>query len=122
MSAQNKVARRNRRKFHIRKRMKGTPERPRLSIFRSLKHIYVQAIDDINGRTLAVASSLNDAEVKALIEGDGKIGLGSAVGKMIAQRLKEKNIGTAVFDRSGYLYHGRVRAVAEGAREGGLLI
>ncbi len=121
MSA-NKIKRRHRRKFHIRKRLKGTPERPRVSVFRSLNHIYVQAIDDISGQTLAQASSLNDEVVRTMVEGSGKTSLSTAVGKAIATRLKEKNIAKAVFDRNGYLYHGRVRAVAEGAREGGLEI
>lgn len=120
MSALDKRTRHNRRKFHIRKKLKGTAERPRLSVFRSLKHIYVQAIDDINGLTLAVASSLNDEGVKAMIDGGGKTSLSTAVGKAIASRLKEKNIEQAIFDRNGYLYHGRIRAVAEGAREAGL--
>lgn len=120
MSALDKRTRHNRRKFHIRKKLKGTAERPRLSVFRSLKHIYVQAIDDINGRTLAIASSLNDDGVTAMIEGNGKSSLSVAVGKAIAGRLKEKNIEQAIFDRNGYLYHGRVRAVAEAAREAGL--
>ncbi len=123
MSAQGKVQRRTRRKFHIRKKVTGTPERPRLTVFRSLKHIYVQAVDDISGRTLAQASSLNDDMVKGLIgEGGGKLGLSTAVGKAIAARLQEKSIASVVFDRNGYLYHGRVKAVADGAREGGLQV
>jgi len=120
MSAQAKTARRTRRKIHIRKRVTGTPDRPRITVFRSLKHIYVQAVDDVNGATLAQASSLNDEAVKAMIEGAGKVGVGAAVGKAIAMRLKEKNIASAVFDRNGYLYHGRVKAVADGARDAGL--
>jgi large subunit ribosomal protein L18 len=121
MSAQGKLARRTRRKIHIRKKAFGTPERPRLTVFRSLKHIYVQAIDDVTGATLAQASSLNDEGVTALA-GGGKVGVGTAVGKAIAQRLKEKNIASAIFDRNGYLYHGRVKAVADGAREAGLQV
>ncbi len=121
MSA-TKIQRRHRRKFHIRKRLHGTAQRPRVSVFRSLNHIYVQAIDDIAGQTLAQASSLNDEGVRAMVEGNGKTSLSTAVGKAIAQRLKEKNITSAVFDRNGYLYHGRIRAVADGAREGGLEI
>lgn len=122
MSTQSNTTRHKRRKFHIRKRLLGTPQRPRLSVFRSLNHIYVQAIDDINGITITTASSLNDEGVRSIMDGSGKTSLSTAVGKAIAQRLKEKNIETAVFDRNGYLYHGRVRAVAEGAREGGLTI
>jgi large subunit ribosomal protein L18 len=120
MSAKSKIQRRNRRKFHIRKRVQGTAERPRLTVFRSSRHVYVQAIDDVARRTLAQASSLNDEAVKAMVEGAGKTGLSTAVGKAIAQRLKEQNISSVVFDRNGYLYHGRIKAVADGAREGGL--
>jgi len=120
MSAKSKIQRRNRRKFHIRKRVQGTGERPRVTVFRSLKHVYVQAIDDVTGKTIAQASSLNDAGVTSLVEGTGKTGLSTAVGKAIAQRLQERNITAAVFDRNGYLYHGRVKAVADAAREAGL--
>lgn len=122
MSAQGKLARRARRKIHIRKKAFGTSERPRLTVFRSLKHIYVQAIDDVTGATIAQASSLNDEGVTTLLGGAGKVGVGAAVGKAIAQRLKEKNIASAIFDRNGYLYHGRVKAVADGAREAGLQV
>jgi large subunit ribosomal protein L18 len=122
MSAKTKIERRNRRKFHIRKRAKGTAERPRVTVFRSLKHIYVQAIDDVNHRTLAQASSLNDEGVKAIIEGNGKTSLSVAVGKAVAQRLIEQNVRNCVFDRNGYLYHGRVKAVAEALREAGVQI
>lgn len=120
MSANNKTARRHRRKIHIRKRVEGSSERPRLTIFRSLKHIYAQAIDDRTGATVAFASSLNDDGVKSAIDGNGKVGVGFAVGKVIGERLKEKNISNVVFDRNGYLYHGRVKAVADGARDAGL--
>ncbi len=121
MSAQGKIQRRTRRKFHIRKKVAGTAERPRITVFRSLKHIYAQAVDDISGRTLAAASSLNDELVGSLMgEGAGKMAPSAAVGKAIASRLKEQNVTSAVFDRNGYLYHGRVKAVADGAREGGL--
>ena len=122
MSAKSKIQRRNRRKFHIRKRVQGTAERPRVTVFRSSRHIYAQAIDDVAGRTLAQASSLNDEAVKGMVEGAGKTGLSAAVGKAIAQRLKEQNISSAIFDRNGYLYHGRIKAVAEGAREEGLTL
>jgi large subunit ribosomal protein L18 len=123
MSTKPNTQRRDRRKHHIRKKIQGTAERPRLSVFRSASHIYVQAIDDLSGRTVAQASSLNDPTVKGLVEGEkGKVGLSVAVGKAIAQRLKEQNISAAVFDRNGYLYHGRVKAVADGAREGGLQV
>lgn len=122
MSAKGKVERRNRRKFRIRKNVKGSAERPRLTVFRSNSHVYVQAVDDWNGRTIAHASSLNDDAVKGIVDGKGKVSVSFAVGKVIAQRLKELSIDAAVFDRSGYLYHGRVQAIADGAREGGLKV
>jgi large subunit ribosomal protein L18 len=124
MSVQGKLQRRARRKHSIRKKLRGTAERPRLTVFRSLKHIYVQAIDDDSGRTLAHAGSLNDEAVATMLGEDSSNGIavGAVVGKVIAQRLKEQNITSAVFDRSGYLYHGRVKAVADGAREHGLVL
>ena len=100
----------------VRNKISGTPERPRLNVFRSAKHIYAQLIDDVNGVTLASASSLDKA-----IEGyGGNVTAASAVGKLIAERALAKGIENVVFDRGGYLYHGRVQALAEGAREGGL--
>ncbi len=122
MSAKGKLERRTRRKGSVRRKVSGTAERPRVTVFRSARHIYVQAIDDQSGVTIAAASSLNDETVLGSLEGDSSAGvrIGSAVGKALAERLKEKNISTVVFDRNGYLYHGRVRAVAEGVREGGL--
>ena len=92
--------------------------RARLSVFRSSKHIYAQIIDDEQGVTLAQASSRDD--VKSLVEGKGKVGTSTAVGKLLAQRAKEKGITAVAFDRGGYLYHGRVKALADGARAGGL--
>lgn len=112
----NKVERRTRRKHHIRKRVFGTAERPRLTVFRSLKQIYAQVIDDVTGTTLASASS---AKSGASTEG-GKIGAAEAVGQAVAAVCAEKGIKSVVFDRNGYIYHGRVKAVAEGARKGGL--
>lgn len=122
MSAKGKLERRTRRKGSVRRKVSGTAERPRVTVFRSARHIYAQAIDDQSGVTIAAASSLNDETVLGSLEGDSSAGvkIGSAVGKALAERLKEKNISTVVFDRNGYLYHGRVRAVAEGVREGGL--
>jgi len=123
MSATGKIERRSRRKGHIRRKLRGTPTRPRLSVFRSSRHIYVQAIDDVTGRTMAQASSLNDelvTEVRQQAEGAGKVAVGVAVGKAVAMRLKAQNIESVIFDRNGYLYHGRVKAVADGAREAGL--
>ncbi len=108
-----KVTQRARIRRRIRAKVSGTPERPRLSVFRSNKHIYAQLIDDAAGVTLAAASTR---------EGDAGIGVESskAVGQRIAERAKEAGVSTAVFDRGGYRYHGNVKAVAEGAREGGL--
>jgi len=122
MGAEDKKLARKKRKLRIRKKISGTPERPRLSIFRSARHVYAQIIDDIRGETIVAASSLEkvireDAELKAA---KGKIKLSLAVGKLIAQRAKEKGIQKIVFDRSGFLFHGRVKAISEGAREGGL--
>jgi large subunit ribosomal protein L18 len=110
-----KVQSRLRIKRRIRAKITGTSERPRLSVFRSNNHIYGQLIDDLNGRTVAAASSL-DSEVA----GDGKTPteVGKLVGQRLAENAKEAGVETAVFDRNGY--HGRVKALAEGAREGGL--
>lgn len=113
----NKV--RKKRHLRVRKRVFGTPERPRLNVFRSNKHIYAQLIDDLNQVTLAAASTL-DAELKSKIANGGNVDAAVEVGKLIAQRAKEKGYNTVVFDRGGYLYHGRVKALAEAAREGGL--
>lgn len=99
----------------IRSKLYGTPERPRLSVFRSNTNIYAQIIDDINGVTLASASSLKDVK-----KGAGNVEGAKAVGSLIAQRAKDKKITTVVFDRSGYLFHGRVKALADAAREAGL--
>jgi len=113
---------RQRRKGHIRKRISGTATRPRLSVFRSTKHIYAQAIDDVTGKVLATASDL-DAACKATIEsGDGKSKKERAriVGKAIGAKLLAQQVTTVVFDRNGYLYHGRVAEIADGAREAGL--
>jgi len=109
----------NRRKIHLRLRRKvrGTPERPRLAVFRSLCHIYAQLIDDTQGRTLASAST-NEKENK--LGGGGNLQGAKAVGKLIAERASLCGIRQVVFDRGGYLYHGRVRALGEAAREGGL--
>jgi large subunit ribosomal protein L18 len=101
----------------IRKKVEGTEDRPRLAVFRSLKHIYAQVIDDAKGHTLAAASS---AEKKAGVGSGGNVAGAKEVGKLIAERAKEKGITKVVFDRGGYLYHGRVKALADAAREGGL--
>ena len=106
-----------RRRVHrgIRKKIHGTPVRPRLSVYRSNKYIYAQLIDDIAGHTIASASSLEEE-----IEGNEPIDESHEVGRVLAERAQEEGISKAVFDRGGYRYHGRVRAMAEGAREGGL--
>ena len=109
---------RARRKRRIRKKVSGSGERPRVSVFRSAKHIYVQAIDDSKGSTLATVSTLTEG-VKGAVEGT-KTDEAKAVGAALAKVLKEKGIEQVIFDRNGYLYHGRVKALAEGAREAGL--
>ena len=122
MQIKTKDDRRQRIKYRIRKRMRGTPERPRLSVFRSVSHIYVQVIDDVEGTTLASASSI-EAGLKAKMAKDVRAGNrkgAELVGKTIAERLKEKGITRVIFDRNGFLYHGRVRAVADAARQAGL--
>lgn len=107
------------RQRRVRKKIKGTTERPRLSVFRSAKHIYAQIIDDTEGRTLVACGSTEEA-VKSLEKPENKCAAASTVGKMIAERAKEKGIEAVVFDRNGFLYHGRVKAVSDGAREAGL--
>lgn len=103
----------------IRRRVRGTAERPRLAIFRSAKHIYAQIINDDEGRTLAAASTL-DPELRGKLNGAGKIDAARAVGRLIAERALAKGIERVVFDRGGYRYHGRVKALADAAREAGL--
>ena len=105
--------------MRIRKIVNGTPEQPRMTVFRSKKQIYVQFIDDLTGATLATASSL-DKEVVAEAAGKNKCEIAALVGKLAAQRAIEKGIQTVAFDRNGYLYHGRVKMLADAAREGGL--
>jgi len=107
------------RKKRIRKKISGTLEKPRLSVFRSTKHIYAQIIDDTAGQTLTSASTL-DADIKANIEAKGKVGVAQLVGKLVAERALEKGIRRVVFDRNGFLYHGRIKAISDGAREAGL--
>jgi large subunit ribosomal protein L18 len=120
MAAKNKkTAARLRRKRSVRKRLSGTTARPRLSVYRSNTHTYAQVIDDDNGVTLASASTLSKA-IRDGAEGKKKTELATLVGTLIAERCKEKKIETVVFDRNGFIYHGRVKAVADAAREGGL--
>ena len=103
----------------MRQRVEGTTERPRLSVYRSLGHIYAQVIDDRSGRTLISASSV-DKETKKGLKGGGNIASAKAVGKIIADRAKAAGVTKVVFDRGGYKYHGRVKALADAAREAGL--
>ena len=120
MATKNKKAiARVRRKRSIRKRISGTETRPRLSVYRSNKHIYAQVIDDINGTTIASASSQSEA-VRTQTDGKKKVEVAELVGQLIAGACKEKNIESVIFDRNGFIYHGRVKAVADGAREAGL--
>ena len=107
---------RAKRHFRVRNKISGTAECPRLNVFRSSKHIYAQIIDDVKGVTLCAASSMD----KAFEGNGGNKTAARAVGKLVAERCKAKGIDTVVFDRGGYLYHGRVAELAEGAREGGL--
>ena len=112
----NTNAQRLKRHKRVRAKISGTPEMPRLNVFRSEANIYAQVIDDVNGVTLVSASSLD----KAIDGYGGNIAAATAVGKLVAERAKAKGIENVVYDRGGYLYHGRVKALAEGAREGGL--
>ena len=113
-----KSARRNRIHLRIRKTIQGTSEKPRLSIYRSNKEIYVQVINDVNGKTLAAASS-RDKEI-ADAKAENKMSEAQLVGKLVGERAKKAGVSTIGFDRSGYLYHGRVKSLADGAREAGL--
>lgn len=119
MEAREKRLRRLRRHRRVRKRVFGTPERPRLNVFRSLKHIYAQIIDDERGHTLAAASTL-DPEIRDKIKEMTKTEQAAVVGRTLAHRALAAGITAVVFDRGGYKYHGRVKALAEAAREGGL--
>ena len=108
---------RRRRHVRVRQKVAGTAERPRLVVFRSLKHIYAQLVNDDLGVTLM---GVNDGSEGVAVDGAGKTGRGKAVGKLLAQKAKAAGVTKVVFDRAGYRYHGRVKAVADGAREGGL--
>jgi len=114
-----KVQSRTRRKAHIRKRLRGSAERPRLTVFRSLNHVYVQAVDDDANKVLAATSDAAKAQ-QATFEGKKKTERARAVGVAIGEALKGLNVKSVVFDRNGYIYHGRVKEVADGAREAGL--
>jgi large subunit ribosomal protein L18 len=118
MDAKKKAQGRARRHRRVRKKIVGTAERPRLAVYRSNRHMYAQVIDDFAGRTLASASTLKDAGKS----GADRMGAAKAVGEAIASRAKDAGIESVTFDRGGFRYHGRVKAIAEGAREGGLKV
>lgn len=119
VSKKNKNALRKSRAIKVRSKVKGTPERPRLNVYRSLTHIYAQVIDDVNGVTL-VSSSTTSKELAKKLEGKSKIEAATMVGEAVAKLAIKKGINKVVFDRAGYLYTGRVKALAEGARSAGL--
>jgi len=114
-----RIVGRERRKLRIRNKVAGSVERPRLSVFRSAKHIYAQVIDDTTGKTIAHASTLSK-DLKGTLSDDDKTAAAKKVGALIAKICKDKGVGKVVFDRNGYLYHGRISALAQAAREGGL--
>ncbi len=115
-----KLTLRKKRHMRVRAKVSGTAERPRLNVFRSNTHIYAQLIDDVAGHTMISASDLEDEVVQKVGEGAPKTQRATTVGQMIAERAKAAGIEDVIFDRGGFLYHGRVKAVAEGARQGGL--
>jgi large subunit ribosomal protein L18 len=119
MKTEKRVEARRRVRVRIQQKVRGSQERPRLAIFKSGRHIYAQVIDDASGRTLAHASSL-DAGLKKEEKNGANVGTAKRVGKLVADRAKEKGIARVVFDRGGYIYHGKVKALADAAREGGL--
>jgi large subunit ribosomal protein L18 len=119
MRTQPRVVARTRRRARVRKRIRGTDTRPRLSVFRSNRHIYAQVVTDETGRTL-LAASTQSPELRGQLKTGASVAAAKEVGLLLARRCREKGITKVVFDRNGFLYHGRVRAVAEGAREGGL--
>jgi large subunit ribosomal protein L18 len=122
MRIKTKDDRRQRIRYRIRRRVSGTVERPRLTIFRSVSHMYVQVVDDASGKTIASASTVEPSVKGALAKKatGGNVAGAKAIGKTIAERLIEKGVKRVVFDRNGFLYHGRVKAVADAAREAGL--
>jgi large subunit ribosomal protein L18 len=114
-----KLEGRERRKLRIRSKISGSSERPRLTVFRSAKHIYAQVVDDVSGKTLAAASTLS-RDLKATLGDDNKTDAAKKVGALVAKICLEKQIDKVVFDRNGYMYHGRIKALADAAREAGL--
>lgn len=119
MAGLGRNAKRLKRRARIRRRVVGTPERPRLCVYKSLRHIYAQIVDDVHGRALTAASTLSP-EIRGQVA-SANVDVARRVGQLIAQRARERGIERVVFDRSGYPYHGQVRALAEAAREEGLL-
>lgn len=119
MNAAEKVRSRHRRHLRLRQRIYGTPERPRLNVFRSKTHIYAQIVDDTRGHTL-VSASTRDPSLRTSLKGTGTVASAKAVGLLLAERAKAAGVARVVFDRGGRLYHGRIRALAEGSRQGGL--
>jgi len=113
------IVRRTFRKKRVRKKISGTPERPRVSVFRSLRHIHAQIIDDLNGKTVVAASTL-DKELKGRINNGGNVEAAKLVGAILAERALKSNISKVIFDRNGFLYHGRVKALAMEMREKGI--
>ena len=120
MAIKTKEDIRGRIRARIRKQLAGSPERPRLAVFRSQSHIYAQVIDDDSGRTLCAASSL-DKELKGRMKRGSTVDAAKAVGQLIASRAREKGVEAVVFDRGGFQYHGRIKALADAARAGGLV-
>lgn len=120
MRGRKSLSARGRRQRRVRAKVSGVAERPRLNVFRSNQHIYAQVIDDLSHRTLTAASTLDPVVKEQLDAGQPKKDQASTVGRILAERAKEKGINSVVFDRGGYQYHGRVRALAEAAREAGL--
>ena len=120
MITKKKMEHRQRTKKHIRLHMAGSAERPRLTVFRSLKHVYAQLVDDDQGKTLVGVSDLTEELAEQAKAAKGQVAVGKLVGQLMARRAKEKNIAQVVFDRNGFRYHGVIKAVADGAREGGL--
>lgn len=117
--ATKRLAGRLRRKLRVRKKVRGTEERPRLTVYRSLTHIYAQVINDITGQTMAAASTLSK-ELQGALKATGNAEAAKAVGELIAQKALERGIKKVVFDRNGFLYHGRIKALADAARQKGL--
>ncbi len=120
-SAKHRRVARSRRHARVRRKVSGSPDQPRLCVFRSLKNIYAQVIDDVSGKTMVSASSLDKEVRESLGEANGKMDMSKAVGRFVAKRAKEKGIEKVRFDRAGYRFRGRVKALADAAREGGLL-